>query len=142
MTQPVATSTAIVVEAVVPSAAAEYGVLVPRVDADGNSVAGIRLPAVQVPIATYTGWNRRAPGFAEDEGCVSNGSYIPFPRTREDRLATGDPRLSIEERYRDRQDYLRRFGLAANRLVKERLLLEADAEAMIEQAAALDLPLN
>lgn len=120
----------------------EYGVLVPRVDEDGNSLAGIRLPMQEAPIATYTGWNLRAPGYAEDEGCSSSGSYIPFPGTRAERLASGDPRLSIEERYKNKRDYLKRFAHAAKKLVKKRLLLPEDAAAMIEQAESLVLPLN
>jgi len=120
----------------------EYGVLVPRVDEDGNSLAGIRLPTQEVPIATYTGWNLRAPGYAEDEGCSSSGSYIPFPATRADRESSGDPRLSIEERYKNRKQYLERFSRAAKKLVKERFLFPEDAAALIDQAAALDLPLD
>lgn len=125
-----------------PAEGEAYGVLVPRVDADGNSLAGIRVPALEAPIATYTGWNLRAEGFAEDEACSSRGSYIPFPATRADRMASGDPRLSIEERYASRKHYLKKFATAARKLVAKRFLLPEDAEAMIEQAAALDLPLD
>ena len=83
-----------------PAEGAEYGVLVPRCDQDGNSLAGIRLPPLQVPVATYTAWNLRAAGHAEGECCSTSGSYIPFAKTKAERLASGDPRLSIEERYR------------------------------------------
>ena len=125
-----------------PFEGAEYAVRVPRVDADGNSLAGIRLPTQEAPIATYTGWNLRAPGFAEDEACSSRGSYIPFAATRAERMAIGDPRLSIQERYKSRKHYLKRFSNAAHKLVKQRFLLPADAEELIQQAEALDLPLN
>ncbi len=122
-----------------PAEGGMYGVLVPKVDRDGNSVAGIRLPAVEVPIATYTGWNLRAPGHAEGEMCRSSGSYIPFPRTREERLASGDPRLSVEERYRSKADYVLDFDRAADRLVRHGYLLPEDAAAMVAEAEALDL---
>jgi len=124
-----------------PREGAEYGQVVPKVDRDGNSLAGIRLPMLEAPIATYTGWNLRAPGHAEDEMCATGGSYIPFARTASERLAAGDPRLSIEERYRNHDDYVRRFERAAGKLVRERYLLAQDAEAMIEQAKALDIGL-
>ena len=74
---------------------------------------------VEAPIATYTGWNLRAPGHAEDEMCATGGWYIPFARTSAERLATGDPRLSLEERYRNHDDYVRRLVHAAEKLVRE-----------------------
>jgi hypothetical protein len=127
--------------AVPPAQGAAYAIRVPRVDSDGNSRAGIRLPAIQAPIATYTGWNVRSAGNAEGENCVSNGSYLPFAKTRAERIAAGDPRPSIEERYRDRDHYLGEFSRAAAALVREGLLLPQDAAAMLQEAAALDLGL-
>jgi hypothetical protein len=124
-----------------PQLGAEYGLLVPRVDRDGNSLAGIRLPALEAPIATYTGWNLRAPGFAEDEMCASGGSYIPFAQTAGERRSTGDPRRAIAERYRDHNEYVRKFSRAAAKLVREGYLLPQDAAAQIEQARALDIGL-
>ena len=79
----------------------EYPLLVPKVDKDGNEIAGVRAVALQVPLATHAGWNLRAKGFIEDELCYLNGQYIPFAKTKEEREKTGDPRLSIEERYKD-----------------------------------------
>ncbi len=110
-----------------------YRVLVPKVDRDGNSVAGIRLPALEVPLATYTGWNLRAAGHAEGEMCGASGSYIPFPKTREERSATGDPRLSVEDRYRSKAEYVRRFDRAADELVRHGYLLPQDAAAMVQE---------
>ncbi len=118
-----------------------YGLLVPKGDRDGNSLAGIRLPALEAPIATYTGWNLRAAGFAEDEMCAFGGSYIPFARTAVERRSAGDPRKSIEERYRNHADYVRKFARAAWKLVREGYLLPQDAEAQIEEARALDIGL-
>lgn len=117
-----------------PAEGAEYGVLVTKSDRDGNSLAGIRLPPLQVPVATYTGWNLRAAGHAEGECCNTSGSYIPFARTKAERLAMGDPRPSVEERYRSHADYVRRVTKAADKLVKEGYLLPADAAYFVKQA--------
>lgn len=111
-----------------------YRILVPKVDADGNDIAGIRLPGVQVPLGTYTGWNLRPRGMAEDELAGLLGSFIPLARTRAERRKTGDPRLSLEERYKDRGEYVRRVSRAARILVEERYLLPEDAERMIAAA--------
>jgi len=106
--------------------------LVPQVDADGNDVAGIRAPDVSVPVATNTGWNFRS-GSIGGTGEIVNllGSYIPFPRTRADREARKDPRPSIQERYRDEDDYLAKLRAAAGALVKGRYLLAEDVESVI-----------
>jgi hypothetical protein len=114
---------------------AEYAVLVPRADDDGNDVAGVRTPHVSVPLATYTGWNYRAAGSTTALYSIV-GSYLALAATREERLHTGDPRPSIAERYRSRFDYLARIALAAQRLVDERLLLAEDLDRYVERALA------
>lgn len=111
----------------------KYTILVPKVDHDGNDRAGIRLPAVQVPVGTYTGWNLRPRGLAEDELAGLLGSFIPFARTKAERRRTGDPRLSLDERYKNRSDYIQQVSRAARILVEERYLLPEDAERMITQ---------
>lgn len=113
-----------------------YGTRVSAIDADGNEVAGIRLPDVAVPLATYTGWNvyKTQPG----ELCDRDGSYVPFARTRAEREASGDPRLSIGERYRTREAYVAKVKAAAGALVGERLLLPADAERYVKAAQQSD----
>jgi len=111
-----------------------YTILVPKVDRDGNDVAGIRLPAVQVPIGTYTGWNLRPRGLAENELAGLLGSFIPFAKTKKERDKSGDPRLSIEERYKDRKDYVQQVSRAARLLVDQLYLLPQDAERMINEA--------
>jgi hypothetical protein len=111
-----------------------YVILLPRIDADGNDSAGIRLPAVQVPIGTYTGWNLRPRGLAEGELAGLLGSFIPFAKTKAARRKSGDPRLSLEERYKSRDDYVRRISCAARALVEARYLLPEDAERMIAEA--------
>ena len=111
------------------SAYAPYAVQVMRVNSDGNGIDGVVLPEVAVAVATYSGRNTRAAGYAQGELCHTLGSYIPFPRTEVERLATGDPRLSIAERYRDNADYQTKLMQVAQQLVAERLLLPADAES-------------
>jgi hypothetical protein len=112
---------------------------VPRVDADGNDVAGIRLPAIQAPLGTYTGWNLRPRGLAERELSGLLGSFIPFAKRRAQRRKLGDPRLSLEERYKDRADYLGQVSRAARILTEQRYLLAEDAERMINAAKKVRL---
>ena len=109
--------------------------LVPRVDADGNEVAGIRVPELAVPLATTTGWNFRAESVGNPTTLYAlAGSYVPFARTKTEREARGDPRVSIEERYRDREDYLQRIRASAADLVKDRFLLDEDVEDVVQRA--------
>jgi len=105
----------------------DYVVLVPTVDADGNEVAGIRLPEIAAPVSTYTGWNIRAPHFAEGAAMMV-GASIPFAATAEERKASGDPRLSLEERYPSDKDYREAVMRAATELHDSRLLLAEDVE--------------
>ena len=111
-----------------------YKILVPKVDADGNDLAGIRLPALEAPIGTYTGWNLRPRGLAEGELSGLLGSFKPFAKSKTQRKKTGDPRLSLAERYRDKQDYVEQISRAARTLVDERFLLPEDAERIIAEA--------
>ena len=111
-----------------------YAVLAGRVDPDGNMIGGIRHPNLSVPIGTYTGWNLRREGFAEGAQCGGAGSFIPFAVGRSDREAVGDPRPSLEERYRDHETYVNAVAQAAERLVHSRLLLQQDADAIVELA--------
>ena len=116
-----------------------YVVLAGRVDPDGNMLGGIRHPNLVVPIGTYTGWNLRREGFAEGAQCAGAGSYIPFAAVAADRQASGDPRLSIEERYPTHDAYVSAVAQAADRLVQDRLLLQQDADAIIERAEASEV---
>ena len=101
-----------------------YGVRVPGVDADNNERRVLRLPRVEVPVATYTGWNLRNPAIgAETEQLDLAGSRIPFPVTPAERAQTGDPRQAVRERYADFEDYRDRYMAAADRLVSDRYLL-------------------
>ena len=104
-------------------------------DADGNEIAGIRLPEVQVPLGTYTGWNQRGPNLgAPDEMIAFIGSFVPFARTKAERLKAKDPRPSLEERYHDKQDYLAKIAAAGKSLAHEGYVLEADLPMLNERA--------
>lgn len=117
---------------------ASYGVLVPQVDQDGNDIGGIRSVFAQVPIGTYTGWNVGREDRFEGGMCNLQGSFIPFAPTKAAREATGDPRLSIEERYgaagNNGEAYVSAMRNAAARLVQERFLLQDDAAHLIDGA--------
>jgi hypothetical protein len=119
-----------------PTVGKPYANLVSAVDADGNELAGIRLPDVSVPLATYTGWNVRHADIGGPGQTLSLiGSTIPFPATRAARKASGDPRPAIEERYPSKEDYLRRVKQAAEALVKRGYLLAEDLPTVTEQAS-------
>ncbi len=111
-----------------------YVNFVSKVDADGNELAGIRLPGVAVPVATTTGWAIRAAGFGGDDGCEGSGQSIPFQKTRADRLSVNDPRRSLAERYQTHDGYVQAVRDAVQRLVNQRFLLEEDA-ALYNQSA-------
>jgi hypothetical protein len=108
--------------------------LVPKVDADGNETAGIRSVLLEVPLGTYTGWNPVARGFFKGQIQALGGGYIPFARTKVERLASGDPRLSLEERYGTHEAYVAKVKDAAKRQVAERFLLQDDADRLVDQA--------
>ena len=111
--------------------------LVPQVDADGNDIAGIRVPDVNVPVATNTGWNFRSESVGGTKEIYNLlGSYIPFAMTKAEREARKDPRLSIAERYRDRDDYISKLRTAAQDLVRSRYLLEEDIENVVKRGQA------
>jgi hypothetical protein len=112
-----------------------FPILVPQVDADGNGIAGVRMPELAVPLATYTGWNlfnaRSGP-----VGAISSmqGSYIPLPRTNAERKRMNDPRPSIEERYCDRDHYVGLVAKAALELIGQGFLLAEDLAVVLQQA--------
>jgi len=112
-----------------------YPSLIPKTDCDGNDIAGIRLADVTVPLATYTGWALRSGDWAND-GCEGSGQYILFPRTRSDRIHSGDPRLSVEERYRSLRHYVREVTRALDRMEQQRLLLREDFDAELQRLIA------
>jgi hypothetical protein len=120
-----------------PQVGEAFPVLVPQVDRDGNELAGIHLPEIAVPLATYTGWNLRDPSIgAPEQREAFEGSYLAFPKTAIAREKSGDPRKSIAERYSSREDYLDRYGKAIGTLVKERWILEEDRGALLSRGVA------
>ncbi len=116
-----------------PKVGAAFPVLVPQVDEDGNERAGVRLPELTVPLATYTGWSLRDSSIgAPDQRCAFVGSYVPFARTAEERKRSGDPRKSIAERYAGREEYMARYTKALDELVAQRWILAEDRSVMLE----------
>ncbi len=111
----------------------EYPHLVPAADADGNDLAGIRLPDLTVPVGTHTGWNLRHPDTGAPEQLISmQGSSHWFPATANLRDETGDQRLSIEERYSDRHDYAAQAKAAASKLAEDGYLLAEDVDLVVK----------
>jgi hypothetical protein len=119
-----------------PKVGEAFPVLVPQVDADGNERDGVRLPEITVPLATYASWNLRDPSIgAPDQRVSFEASYLPFPKTAAERKKLNDPRKSIAERYTGRKDYLDRYALALDELVKQHWILDEDRAALLNRAA-------
>ena len=116
-----------------------YTPLVSQVDGDGNETAGIRLPAIAVPLATHTGWNLYKAPYPEGELCDREGSYVPFAKTKAERLANRDPRPSLEERYGNHETYVQRVKEVVGELREARLLLPEDAARFVDEAARCHL---
>jgi hypothetical protein len=120
-----------------PKVGSAFPMRLPQVDADGNDIAGIRMPATAVPLATYTGWNLRSAEIgAPDELYSMTGSFIPFARTKAERVKSGDPRMSVEERYASKQAYRDKVRAAAGGLVHGGYLLERDVDLVVARASA------
>src|SRR6201996_7448453 len=109
-----------------------YPSYVPKTDSDGNDLAGIRLPELVVPLATYTGWGLRSGVWAND-GCEASGQYIPFQSTRAARLAANDPRPSVQERYASFADYKARVVAAVDGLVRDRFMICDDTQDIVNR---------
>ncbi|HEV3492824.1 MAG TPA: alpha/beta hydrolase domain-containing protein [Reyranella sp.] len=111
-----------------------YRTLVCKVDADGNEAAGVRLPDIAVPLASYSGWNEYKPPYPAGELADRDGSCLPFAIDKAAREAAGDPRPSIAERYKSGADYVAKVQAVVSALQKDRLLLAEDAKNYIERA--------
>jgi hypothetical protein len=113
-----------------------YKVLVPQVDADGNELAGLRMPEQAVPAYTTTGWSlRSAEGGGAGELCYLDGIALPFAKSAAEREAAKDPRPSLAERYQDKDAFVAKVRAAAQDLVKRGYYLEEDVEKTVERAA-------
>jgi hypothetical protein len=106
------------------------------VDRDGNDIGGLRSHILQAPLGTYTGWNVRRAGFSQGDACDLTGGYVPFAVTKAQRQSSGDPRLSLAERYVSTAGYVNAVTTAVNKLVSERLMLASDAQGAITNATA------
>jgi Alpha/beta hydrolase domain len=120
-----------------PRVKSAFPMLVPQADSDGNDLAGIRMPEISVPLATYLGWNF----FSERSGPTNElasltGSMIPFTRTRAERERAHDPRPSIEERYQSRAQYLELIAKSANDLAAKGYLVKEDIPRIVQQAGS------
>ena len=110
----------------------------PQVDADGNELGGLRTPGLLVPLATYTGWNLYNAEYGPtDTVSHMSGSFLPFHRTQAEREAAGDPRLSIEERYANRDHYLGLVTAEALKLIDQGYLLDQDLPEILTQAGVI-----
>jgi hypothetical protein len=108
--------------------------LLPKVDADGNDLGGIRLPVVSVPLGTLTGWQFRSAAIGAPTTLIAMaGAFIEFPKTKADRERTKDPRQSIIERYGTRAEYLKRVHDAAAKLAEQRFVLAEDVETITNE---------
>ncbi len=119
-----------------PGVGKPFPVFVPQVDKNGNDLGGARLPELEVPVATYTGWNLRDPRTGLPGERVSFiGSDLPFPKTKSDANSTGDPRTPIAERYSSRDEYLEKFRKSADKLAADRFLLPEDINALVKRGS-------
>ncbi|MDP9170455.1 MAG: alpha/beta hydrolase domain-containing protein, partial [Acidobacteriota bacterium] len=110
--------------------------LVPQIDSEGSDVGGVPSVLRQVPLGSYLGWNVTATGYNKGKACGLAGGYIPFARTKAQRVASGDPRLSLEERYAGHDAYVNAVKAAADQAVKDRFLLPDDAARLVREASA------
>jgi hypothetical protein len=111
----------------------------PTLDADGNEIGGIHSVQQQVPLGTYVGWNLEKTGFRKGAFCPLVGGYIPFAETRSERSAKHDPRPSVEERYGTHEEFVRQVREAAQKLVRQRFLLQDDMASILRQAEESDV---
>jgi hypothetical protein len=113
-----------------------FAAMAPAVDADGNETSGIRLPEVQHPLGTYTGWNYRRPGTgAPDEMIAFIGCFFAFPRSEADSGA--DPRIPIAQRYSGKAEYMAKIGAAARSLADRRYILERDVSTLEQRSSRM-----
>ncbi len=106
----------------------------PKVDADGNELGGVPVVLREAPLGTYLGWNVTAAGFHAGQLCNYAGGMIPFANTKAERTANDDPRPSLEERYGTHEGYVAKVKEAAQKIVAQGFLLQADADRLVSEA--------
>jgi hypothetical protein len=111
----------------------------PKVDADGNEVGMVPVVLREAPLGTYLGWNVTAAGFHAGQLCNYAGGWIPFAKTKAERMANEDPRLSLEERYGSHEGYVAKVKEAAAKIVAQGFLLQADADRLAAEADKSDV---
>ena len=113
--------------------------VVPKTNADGNETSGVASALHQAPLGTYLGWNVTRSGFYQGRACGFAGGFIPFAKTKAERVAAGDPRVSLEERYHNHAGYVEAVRKAVERLQQRRFLLTDDAARLMREAEAGDV---
>src|SRR5438270_10991425 len=106
----------------------------PKVDADGNEVGGVPVVLREATLVTYLGWNIVKAVFHQGQLCNYAGGMVPFAKTKAERMANEDPRLSLEERYGNHGGYVQAVKAAAQKAMAAGFLLKQDADALIDQA--------
>lgn len=89
-------------------------------DEHGNAVGGVRNTVVDVPTATHSPYNDG------DDYCAFFGSQVPFSTE------------TLVDLYGDHETYVERVDRRLCELVDDGWLLEADADALREEAAAFE----
>ena len=126
-----------IIDHVPPRLGPVYTTLVPMSDHDGLDLGGLRLPMIEAPLGTHLGWNLRREKFgASDYIGRWSGSFLPFEIDEQRRKETGDPRLSIERRYGNQNNYLSAIEVAANQLYQRGFLLKDDINRILGRALA------
>src|SRR6266550_270981 len=94
-----------------------------KVDADGNEMGGVPVVLREAPLGTYLGWNVTAEGFHAGQLCNYAGGMIPFAKTKAERMANEDPRMSLEERYTNHTGYVEAVRSATKKAMTASFLL-------------------
>jgi hypothetical protein len=135
----------------VPGIRSAIRMLVPRVDKDGNELGGVPTVLRDAPLGTYLGWNITAgDGHPQYDGrpfhagqvCNYVGGMVPFAKKTADRLAAGDPRLSLEERYVTHAGYVAAVRAAADSAACQGYLLAGPAAAAMGAKCTAPIPVG
>ena len=93
------------------------------------------MPDIAVPLGTATGWVFRPVAMgAPSDFYLLRGAWIPFAKTKSQREVTNDPRLSLEERYASKEEYLAKVTRVLQKLIEQRFLQPADLDPQLKQA--------